>query len=304
MIRQLSDRMRSAASLAGLAFLTACGGGGVAVKSVPYEGEVTSASYIGKTFPVFFLVGETGDPQGRAVAGKGTITYNTNDTVTLRLPGNAPVVLARTGASGLGTNYQSAGSDPLVAVVTGFSSTPAFRLATSLGNDMSFLGGFGFETQVADRPASATYQTAGAVFLTATNVKDFLPIAGNGTLNANFGAGTISGTLLSADPVDVKLAGDPNTADELALRFLLANGQITPQGFSGGVTATGELIVDGAGAPRTLTSTVSGGSASGAFFGGNAEAVTGTFSGDLALSDGGTKLVDFDAAGFFSGSAN
>jgi len=285
---------------AAISFLAGCGGGGTIVSSIPFEGPVTQADYVGKTFPVYFLVGEAGDPSGNAVAGRGTITYNTDDTVTMQLPGRAPVVFSPTGTTALGMTYQSA--DAVDAVITSFSSTSAFRLATSTNSDRSFLGGFGFETLAADRPTtSATYDTAGAVFLTAQGVEDFLPVAGDGTLTADFGAGTISGTLLTTDLFEVNLVGDPSTEDLLELTFLLQNGRITPSGFTGGVTATAQINEDGGG-PRLLTGSVSNGSAEGAFYGEEAAAVAGIFEGDLVLSDDGTSLADFEAAGFVSGS--
>lgn len=307
MIMLAKGRLRAGVLLAGFAALAGCGGSGgsLVVRSVPYEKPVTQTDYVGKTFPVFFLVGEAGDPSGDAVAGRGTITYNTNDTVTMQLPGRAPVIFTPTGSTALGTTYQasSGNASTIDAVVTGLASTDALRLVTSVGDQRSFLGGFGFETLAADREPlpTATYNTAGAVFLTATNAEDFLPVAGDGTLIANFGSGMISGTFLSTDPVEVQLAGSAGTPDELALRFMLQNGQITPSGFSGGVTATGELVVDGSGPPLALDAAIANGSAEGAFFGEEAAAVSGIFEGDLALSEGGTSLADFEAAGFVSG---
>jgi len=301
--------VRAVALSAICAALAGCGGGGTIVSSIPYEGPVTQADYVGKTFPVYFLVGEAGDRPGKVLAAKGTITYNTDDTVTVRLPGRAPVVFSPTATSGGVTSYEADGSGGLMrfAEVRDFSNpnTTAFRIVSSPPNpppETFFLGGFGFETPAADRQPlpTATYNTAGAVFLTTPGSADFLPVAGDGTLTANFGAGTISGTLLTTDLFEVNLVGDPTTEDLLELTFLLQNGRITPSGFTGGVTATAQINEDGGG-PRLLTGTVSGGSAEGAFFGEEAAAVAGMFEGDLALSDGGSPLVDFEAAGFVSG---
>jgi len=291
--------VRAVGLLAALATLAGCGGGGTIVSSVPYEGPVTQADYVGKTFPVYFLVGQPGDRPGKVLAAKGTITYNADDTVTVQLPGRAPVVFSPNGTTALGMTYQSA--DAVDAVITSFSSTSAFRLATSTNPDRSFLGGFGFETLAADRPTTtATYNTAGAVFLTTPGSPDFLPVAGDGTLMADFDAGTISGTLLTTDLFEMDLVGDPLTEDLLELTFLLQNGRITPSGFTGGVTATAQINEDGGG-PRLLTGSVSNGSAEGAFYGEEAAAVAGIFEGDLVLSDDGTSLSDFEAAGFVSG---
>lgn len=285
--------------------LAACGGGATIVQTVPFENEVTSADYIGKSFPVFFLVGEAGDPNGRTVVGKGVVTYNSASSITVTLPGGGPVTLNRTGASGGSTTFAASGPDAISALITGFSSTTAFRLATVADDDLAVLGGFGFETLEADRPnAIATYDTAGAVFLTATNVENFLPIAGSGSLTANFGSGdVISGTLLDADPVEVNLAGVDVDLDILDLVFTLENGRITPSGFVGGVAATAELNIDG-GPPTALGANMTGDSVEGAFFGGEAAAVAGIFEGDLALSNGAAPVIDFNVGGFFSGSKN
>lgn len=283
--------------------LAACGGGStVAVESVPFDGAVTSADYIGKSFPVFFLVGEGGDPSGSAIAGRGSITYNDDDSVTVSLPGASPIRLARSGSTGLGTRYTGSGLNPVTAVVTGFSSTTAFRVVSSTDDDFALLGGFGFETQPGDRGASATYSTAGAVFLTTPDAENFLPVAGDGTLNANFANGTISGTLLSTDPISIQLAGDSNTPDDLAMLFMLEGGRINSDGFSGGVTLSAELVVDGSGSPLDLNANIARDSAEGAFFGEQAAAVAGIFEGDVSLADGSTPLVEFDASGFVSGS--
>ena len=287
--------------------LTACGGGGsgspFVASSVPFERPVDDADYIGKTFPVFFLVGEAGDPSGTARAGKGTITYNSTRTVTVRLPGTNPIVFTRTGSSGTGTRYEGTAPDlsTVSAVVSEFASTTAFRLITSGDEDYAVIGGFGFETPYDSNRASATYQVAGAVFLTAENVEDFLPIAGRGELSADFGARTISGTLIDTDAFEVNLAGNETINDILDLRIDIQNGRITNSGFTGDLDVASELTIDGDQLTQPQTS-VTGDSVEGAFFGGDAEAIAGTFEGDIALSDDDGPLIDFGAAGFVSGS--
>ncbi|MEL7105290.1 MAG: hypothetical protein AAGM21_05175 [Pseudomonadota bacterium] len=294
---------RSVCALAAAASLAACGSEGtLLVQPVEFTGPVTSADYIGKTFPVFFLLGESGDPSARTFAGEGTITYNSADTLTLRLPGASAVTLTRSGSSALGTSYSGLtdGSDPVEVLVSDFASTEAFRLISTADPDLTVLGGFGFETAADDRPASGTYSTAGAVFLTAENVSAFLPAAGSGTLTADFVNGDISGTLLDADPVAVALAGDNLTPDDLAMTFFLENGVITQAGFRGGVGVSAELNVDG-GPPVVLGTTVTGDGAEGAFYGDAAEVVAGTFEADVRLTDSGGTLVDLDTAGLVSG---
>lgn len=283
--------------------LSACGGETVTGQRVLFSGSVDAADYIGQTFPVFVLIGETGDPTGSSIVGEGSVTYNTDGSLTLRLPGAPAIQLTEIGTSGLGTSYRgiASGTTTIDVLVSDFSSTDAFRLLTTAQPDLSILGGFGFETAVADRPASGTYATAGAVFLTTENVGAVLPAAGTGSLVADFTNGSITGTLLDTDPVSVALAGDVSTPDDLALNFFLESGVITTTGFRGDVSVTGELVVDGAGAPVALNTSVTGDRASGAFFGDGAEAIGGTFEANVGLSDGVTPLVDLEAGGLVTG---
>lgn len=286
-----------------VAGLTGCGGESLLVEPVVFDGAVVSADYIGETFPVFYLIGEAGDPTANTLAGTGSVTYNADGTLTLRLSGDAAITLTPTGSSGLGVTYEglASGTTEISVLVSDFSSTEAYRLLSVAESDLSVLGGFGFETAVGDRPATATYATAGAVFLTADNVGAFLPAAGSGTLSANFTNGDISGTLIEADVVEVELAGAAGTPDELALTFMLENGVITDSGFEGDVGVTGELVVDGAGAPVALTTAVSGDGAEGTFYGDEAEVVSGIFGAEVELSDGSDSLVDLSTNGFLSG---
>ncbi|MEL7026544.1 MAG: hypothetical protein AAGO57_04840 [Pseudomonadota bacterium] len=294
------------ALMAGLGLAVAgCSGETLVVAPVEFDGSVTSADYIGETFPVAFLVGEEGDPTGSTSAGQGSITYNSASSITLRLPNGRTASLTRTGTSGLGTNFRGTlNGETIDVTVSDFASTEAFRLISSADDEISILGGFGFETAVGDRPASATYSTAGAIFITAENVGPFLPAAGSGDLSANFTGGTITGTLLDADPVSVAVAGAELVPDDLTLVFELENGVITPSGFRGDVGVTGELVVDGAGAPVVLGTNVTGDQASGQFYGDAAEVVSGTFGTQVGLSDSGGALVDLDVDGFFSGGAD
>jgi len=303
----LEGRGRAGLYVLALATVSACGGGSTEVERVLFEGPVADADYLGRTFPVVFLVGEGGDPEGRTVAGQGTITYSASgDAVTVTLPGKAPIELVRSGTSGLGTIYSGtiprsfAPSTDVDAVVTPFSSTSAFRLFSASEDGLAILGGFGFETPFDPGRATASYTTAGAVFLTVDDVEDFLPVAGTGSLTADFGAGTIGGTLIDTDAFEVELAGDDTIDDILDFRMTLENGRISQTGFSGDLGVAAELTVDGS----TLTTpgvTVTGDSASGTFFGGDAEAVAGSYRGNIALSDGGGPIETFGASGFFSG---
>ena len=143
--------------------------------------------------------------------------------------------------------------------------------------------------------------TVGNVFLTAENVGDFSPAAGTGTLSADFTNSTISGQFLDADPVSVRLAGDPATLDDLTLRYTLENGVINSGGFRGDVGVSAELVVDGSGPPQVLGTTVNGDSVEGSFYGEAAEFTAGTFEADVRLIDSGSTLVDLDTAGFVSG---
>lgn len=291
-------------ALSAAAVLAACSGGDtLLVQPVEFTGPVTSADYIGQTFPVFFLLGESGDPTASAIAGKGSITYNSANSLTLRLPGASAVTLTRSGSSALGTTYSGLtnGSDPVDVLVSDFASTDAFRLVSTADSDLAVLGGFGFETAVNDRPVSGTYNTAGAVFLTAENVGAFFPAAGSGTLVADFQNGDISGTFLDAAPISVALAGAAITPDDLAMTFFLENGVINSSGFRGDVGVSAELVVDGTGAPIALGTTVTNDSAEGSFYGDAAEVVAGTFEADVRLSDNTGTLVDFGTAGFVSG---
>lgn len=281
--------------------LSLAGCGGSTVGPVFFEGPVTDADYVGKSFPVFFLLGETGDPTGNTFAGQGSITYNSDGTLTLNLNRSAPVELVSTGTSGLGETYEGTFGGATVSVlVTDFASTEAFRLASIADTDIGLLGGFGFETAVDDRPAAGTYTTAGAVFLTAENVGAILPAAGSGTLEADFVNGNISGTLLDADVVQVELAGDIASPDDLALMFMLENGVITDNGFSGGVSVSGELVVDGT-TLTPLNTVVTGDAVSGTFYGDGAEVVAGIFESEVELLDGSDSLIDLGADGFLSG---
>lgn len=301
---RLSPTLRVFGFVAAGLGLTGCGGGEtLIVQPQEFTGPVTAADYVGRTFPVFVVIGESGDPSARTFASEGSITYNSATSLVLRLPGSSPVTLTRSGSSGLGTTYSGLtnGSDPVTVLISDVASTDAFRLVSTADTDLTLLGGFGFETAVADRPASGTYSTAGAVFLTAENVGAFLPAAGSGTLTADFTNGNISGTLLDADPVSVALAGDNFTPDDLAMTFFLENGVINSSGFQGDVGVTAELVVDGSGAPEVLGTTVTGDSVEGTFYGDAAEFMAGTFEADVRLSDSGGTLVDLDTAGFVSG---
>lgn len=301
---RLSPTLRIFGLVAAGLGLAGCGGGEtIIVQPQEFTGPVSAVDYVGRTFPVFFLIGESGDPSARTFAGEGSITYNSATSLVLRLPGASAVTLTRSGSSALGTTYSGLtdGMEPVEVLISDFSSTEAFRLLSTADPDLTVLGGFGFETAVADRPASGTYNTAGAVFLTADNVGAFLPAAGSGSLTADFTNGNISGTLLDADPVAVALAGDNLTPDDLAMTFFLENGVINSNGFRGDVGVSAELVVDGSGAPVVLGTTVTGDSAEGSFYGDEAEVVAGTFDADVRLTDSGGTLVDLDTAGFVSG---
>ncbi len=295
--------VRAVLSVALAASLSACGGETETGQRILFSGAVDPSDYVGQTFPVFVLIGETGDPTGRTIVGEGSVTYNADGSLSLRLPGAPPIALSEVGASGLGTTYRglAGGTSTIDVLVSDFASTDAFRLITTAQPDLTIVGGFGFETAVADRPASGTYATAGAVFLTTENVGEVLPAAGSGSLSADFTNGVITGTLVDADPVSVALAGDVATPDDLALNFFIENGVITPAGFRGEVGVTGELVIDGAGAPVALDTSVSGDRASGVFFGDSAEAIGGTFEADVGLADGGNDLIDLEVGGLITG---
>ncbi|MEO1238523.1 MAG: hypothetical protein AAFW64_02475 [Pseudomonadota bacterium] len=300
----IAPELRACAVIALGLGLTACGSGEtLVVQPQEFTGPVTASDYVGRTFPVFVLIGESGDPSAETFARQGSITYVSANTVTLRLPGASPVTLTRNGSSLLGVSYSGLtnGRDPVEVLISGFSSTEAARLVSVADTELSVLGAFGFETAVEDRPASGTYSTAGAVFLTAQNVGAFLPTEGSGTLVADFTNGDISGTLLDATPVAVALAGDNLTPDDLAMTFFLENGVITPDGFGGDVNVFAELVVDGSGPPVVLGTAVTNDDVEGSFFGNEAEVIAGTFEADVRLSDGGGTLVDLDTAGLISG---
>lgn len=283
--------------------LVACGGGDVAPTRQLFEGPVVSADYIGKSFPVRVLVGETGDPTASTTTGEGSVMYNSSTSIRVNLPGVPAFDATRSGSSALGVTYTGTpnGGSEISVTISDFSTTTAVRLITVAETDLAALGAFGFETVEGDRPASGTYDTAGSVFLSATNVGAILPVAGDGTLTADFTNGDISGTLLNADSASVAIAGAEIVPDDLTLTYTLENGTITSTGFRGDVGVSGELVVDGAGAPVVLDTAVTNDRVDGVFFGDEAEALAATFNSDVRLSDGATPLLNLEADGFLTG---
>ena len=100
---RLSPTLRVFGVLAAGLGLTGCGGGEtLIVQPQEFTGPVSAADYVGRTFPVFVVIGESGDPSARTFASEGSITYNSATSLDLRLPGSSPVTLPRRGNAALG----------------------------------------------------------------------------------------------------------------------------------------------------------------------------------------------------------
>ena len=186
-----------------------------------------------RPFRMYFLVGQPGDRPGKVLAAKGTITYNADDTVTVQLPGRAPV--------GLFTQRDYRAWNDLSECGCGRRGDhQLFQHIRVPPCDLDEPPTALFLVASASRPSppivrqpQRTYNTAGAVFSDHTRLPRFsCRSPETATLMADFDAGTISGTLLTTDLFEMDLVGDPLTEDLLELTFLLQNGRITPSGFT------------------------------------------------------------------------
>ena len=167
-----------------------------------------------------------------------------------------------------------------------------------------FLSAYGFETPVALRPVTATYNDRSASLL--LYVPDGSPVGlwfgapGAVDLTATFdgSGGRIRGTLFDGDFAGVDFLGDGTADDTLSVRTTL-DGTINDKGFTGTVGGTATYTI--LGSTGDLNLSLANTSVDGKFFGNEANVVAGTYSADTAITPPVGVTETGTLSGFFIG---
>lgn len=296
-------------AFAGAAGLAACGGGGttgtgggiggggtVGIVQSP-DGRILAGSspivpndFVGRTFPLTFLVGQDRTPQSQSARAVGQMEVVDNDTLILTLT-TGDVRLVRTGASTF--------EDPSGTVLE-IEDFGAARYLFLDAADTTGRFAYGFETPVAARPVTARFNriSASTVLIDTPGVSNRLVMNAPGTvdLQATFtgSGGTITGTMFDGrEFVDID---DDGTNEELFLRTTL-NGTINEGGFTG--TVGGSAQVERAGSLADANLVLSNTSADGKFFGTAAQVASGTYDVDAVITPQGLPSTTAEISGFF-----
>lgn len=306
---QATARGIALATASGL-WLAACGGGDTAAPARPIAPQddgrilagsapIVPADFVGRTFPLVFELTENGAPEARSETGLGSVQVVDNDTLLVTLPGRDVRRFARdpantntfVDASGVSAEFTDYGPARYLSVETPFGLSAAY----------------GFETPASARPASATYaaRSASVVVLTIPGRETAIGVGGEGSvrLTATFtgSGGTITGTLFDNFSLPVSLAEvdlDTNAVqDELYMRTTL-DGTVTETGFTGTVTGTATVRMNGGG-DQDFGLSLDATSATGKFFGPSAQAVAGTYSADAEFTIPGQARQSGRLSGFF-----
>jgi hypothetical protein len=282
--------------------LVGCGGGGDDSFDIETTSDgrvlsgsdpVEAADFVSRTFPLLFASAEDVAPQATATTGTGSVTVVDANTIVVTLPGKAATTFNRIGA----TEF----ADGTGEVLTLFDLGAAQYLYKSGGDPTTeFLSAYGFETPVALRPVTATYNDRSASVLLF--IPDDSPVGlwfgapGTVDLTATFdgSGGRIRGTLFDGDFDGVDILGDGTADDTLAVRTTL-NGTINERGFTGTVGGTATYTI--LGSTGDLNLSLANPSVDGKFFGNEANAVAGTYSADTVI----TPPVGAAATGTLSG---
>jgi hypothetical protein len=289
--------------------LSACGGGGddddddsldIAVTA---DGRVLSGSepveasdFVSRTFPLLFASAEDGLPQATTTTGTGSVRVVDENTIVVTLPGQA----ARTYNRISPTEF----SDGTGEVLTFEDSGAARYLYKSDGDPTTdWLATYGFETPVALRPVTATYNGASASVLYF--VPDGSPVGlwigspGTVDLVATFSGsgGTIWGTLFEGEALGLDFAGDGTADDDLFILTTL-RGVIDAEGFGGTVDGFAAVSLAG-GLPENLNLTLSDTSVDGKFFGEEANVASGVYAATTEITPPGGPAETGVLSGFF-----
>jgi hypothetical protein len=283
--------------------LSGCGGGGGVTRVMANGDPIDAADYVGKTFPLLYILGQDDEPEADIKGGYGKVTVIDENTVKVEVPGEDPITFTRVDAT---NQFEGDDGDGGTITVTIDDNGEYYFVYCDCGaiEGLDFAGAFGFETPVELRPEGiATYDGvySGAVFATANDPEYLLvPGVGSGQLVADFGTGDISGTLLDAS-ASTDLDDDGLEDDTAYVLMTLENGTITSTGFDGTVTGEFEFQIDG-GAITPVDSEFSNTDAEGKFFGNSGQTAAAAYDGDVWVDVPDTE-EDINASfeGFFIG---
>lgn len=228
--------------------LTACSGGGDAIAPI-FAGDalITSADYVGKTFPIRYIAMDFDNAQ--VTRNTGSVRFISETELEVRIDGlNETVVEIAAGEFvGPTLDAQTLILSNAVTEVDGFTDSHGYR------------GFLGFETASVDIPMTNTFwydSIDGSLLLLADGlVTDFY--IGDTFLDVDFASGEVTGTLHSSEFAE----------------FFITDGKITGNGITGGVVAFDDIGAI----------TITGGDVDGIFYGNEAGVLAGTFEGTAAL---------------------
>ena len=283
--------------------LVGCGGGGDDTLDIKETSDgrilsgsdpVGAADFVSRTFQLLFASAEDVAPQATATTGTGSVRVVDDNTIVITLPGQAAKTYNRISSTAF--------ADGTGEVLSSEDIGSARYLYKSGGDPATdLLGAYGFETPVALRPVTATYNgtSASEVYFVpdGSAIGLWLFEAGTVDLVANFSGsgGTIRGTLFDGEFVGVDLQND-GTADDTLFLLTTLNGVIDSKGFGGTVDGFAAFSLPG-NSLGNLNLTLSDTSVDGKFFGNEANVVADTYAADMAF----TPPVGPGATGTLSG---
>lgn len=271
---------------------------GPAVRQFAGDAPITPASYVGRVFP-FPVVGGFATSTIDQSAGMGYVSVLNDDQFVLSIPGNASVLFTRVSPGS--QTFSAPGPDP--------SSLRGARLVEYEG--MRYLRGRWITNSITDFAGIHGFQTPddrlrGRAVYTIDNVDigwdaglNTFELRTTGELVADFGSGTVAGTL---DPVSYRASPPPflNVLPEERLVLTLGmEGSIVRGGFTG--TMNGSAVLTRGTQSVDTDLQLSNTNLRGTFFGPTGESVGGIFEGDFAHGNPVPTLGDPLVPGTFVG---
>ena len=223
--------------------LSACSSGQAISPIFAGDAPITSADYVGKTFPIDYIALNSETEQ--VTRNTGTIRFISETEIEIDVDGINEIVVEVADGEFLG---------PTIDASTLIFS-PAATGVEAFTTDSNYYGIVGFETRVADIPTEDLFfydTTGGSVLLAADDNVSVVHI-GATYLDVNFATGTVSGVLHDSD---------------FGI-FSITDGQISGNGITGGISAS-----DAFGVIPITRSDVDG-----TFYGNDAGVLAGTFEG-------------------------
>ena len=252
--------------------------------------EITADTYVGRTFSAMAATGSS-NPGGQSTVDTATVTVEvvSVDEFIVTVPGEPAKTFTRSGTDP--ALLDAADGDQIYSLTMISAGTPGAMIylagieGTATDPLPLFQSGFGFETPVGNRPDTATYAPgAYSMFVAMDGVADVIEFGGGGgvSLTADFGAGTILGSL--GEGYGTVDADGDTAVDDIVRIDLSLDGSIDNSGFGGTIDGSGVVRFDGAATETNLGLAISNSGTVGKFYGNDAGGIVMVFDGDMSTA--------------------